>query len=286
MTERGYKLVDWPQARNPVVDLLEAAHQKHNIAAAWEIDFSEAYARMRRIRRQTGVAVSLNAYLAFALGRAVAKHPMLQAVRQGKRLVLYDGVDVATAIDYTEAGQPPRAVGARVANADTRSLAEICVEMRRLAKQNPMERPALRWRAKIGRYPRPIRRIIWRWIDGNPARRRQMRGTVGLTNLNFLLDRRRPVHGFPHAPYTATLCVGSLYDRALPAPDRPGGVAFSKFLCVSLVVDHDIIDGAAAAHFARTLSFFVEAGEGLDDAFARELAALSPSKVTRHAVVS
>jgi pyruvate/2-oxoglutarate dehydrogenase complex dihydrolipoamide acyltransferase (E2) component len=278
----GYRFVPWPGARNAVVDLLEAAHRKHNIAASWEIDFTEANARMARIRRETNVAVSLNAYLVYALGRTAAKHPIVQAVRHRRRLVLYDGVDVGTAIDYTRAGQSPRAVGARVADADTRSLAEICGEMRRLAKQDPLERPVVRWRARIARYPRWVRRLVWAWIDAHPARRRRFRGTIGLTSLNFLLDGRRPVQGFPLTPYTATLCVGSLYDRSLPDAARPGTAAFGKFLCVSLTIDHDILDGAAAAHFARTLTFFVEAADGLDDEFARELAALAPARAPRH----
>ena len=113
MADGGYRLVAWPGARNAVVDLLEAAHRKHNITAAWEIDFTEAHARMRRIRRQTGVAVSLNAYLVYALGRTVLRHPMAQAVRWKKNLVFYDGVDVGTAIDFTQAGTAAARLSAR-----------------------------------------------------------------------------------------------------------------------------------------------------------------------------
>lgn len=277
----GLRLVDWPRTRNVVVDLLDQAHAKNSISACWEVDFTAAQARMTRIQRETGIAVSLNAYLIYALGRTAIRHPLVQAVRWKSRgkLALYDGVDVGTAVEWRRPGQPPVAVGARLAGAHTKSLAQICAEMRRLAKEDPQNRPVVRWRAKLARYPRWIRRLVWRWVDAHPARRRHFRGTIGLTNLNFLLDDRRPVFGFPLTPYTTTLCVGSIYERALPAATPPG-FEFRRFLSLTLTVDHDILDGGVATRFGRALTFFIEAAEGLDDAFAHELRAAFPRKTS------
>lgn len=271
-------MTDWPRLRNPVVDLLECAHRQHNISAAWEVDFTVAADRMAQIRRTTGNAVSLNAYLIYALGRTIPRHPMMQAVRwrsKGK-IATYEGVDVATAVEWAQPGRPPQPVGARISSAHEKSLAQICAEMRRLAKQDPRERPIVRWRAKLARYPGWMRRIVWRWVDAHPQRRRQYRGTIALTNLNFLLDDRRPMYGFPLSPYTSTLTVGALYRRAVP---EAGQAVFRRFLTLTLTVDHDLLDGSVAARFARTLTFFLESGEGLDDAFADEMRALRPNRV-------
>ena len=276
----GFRVVDWPQTRNPVVDMLEVARRQHNISAAWEVDFTEAWTRMNQIRRATGLAVSLNAYLVHALAHTAKQHPMMQAVRWRRKgkIALYDGVDVGTPVEWTRPGQTPVAVGARIANADTKTLAQICVEMRRLAKEDPRSRPLVQWRAKIGRYPAWVRRWIWTWIDAHPERRRKFRGTIALTNLNFLLDERQPVFGFPLSPYTTTLCVGSIYPRALPDPAAPHGVVFRRFLALTMTVDHDLLDGGLAARFARTLTFYLEAAGGLDDAFATELRTAFPRK--------
>lgn len=272
------ELRDWPVYRNNVVDFLNYSRKRHHISGMWEVDITHTQQRIQEVQRQARVAISFNAYLIYLLSRAVMEHPEIQAVRVPFRrsIAVFDGVDVGTAVEFRVPGRNSIALPYTVREADRKSLAEICVEMRDASKRNLMETdPGIRWRAKLAHLPAPVRRMIWRWVDLDPARRRRVRGTFGLTNLNFLSDGMGPGFGIPMPLLTSGLCVGSTYERLEPCNDDPRGFRVARKLCLTFQVDHDVVDGAPGLRFARTFTRALESAEGLDDAFASELAALS-----------
>ena len=64
-----------------------------------------------------------------------------------------------------------------IRDADRKSLATICAELRGARKRNLLaEDPAIRLRGRLALFPRPLRLLFWKWVDFNPARRRRIRG--------------------------------------------------------------------------------------------------------------
>lgn len=97
----------------------------------------------------------------------------------------------------------------------------------------------------------------------------------------------RPFFGMADSFFTCTLTIGGRYERVAWAD---GGPEPRQTLNVTLTVDHDIVDGAPAARFGQTLMRLIEAGAGLDDAFAAQIARLSAlpaadAREVRHAAV-
>lgn len=270
----------WPVYRNNLSDFLYNAQRRKNISCWWEIDVTRVLEQVNRIQRDTKVAISLNAYWIFLFARAVRQHPQVQAVRVPwrRRTALFDGVDVGTAVEQRVPGHGSIALPYTIRNADKKSLAEICTELRGARKRNLIaEDPAIRMRARLAHFPRFARLLFWKWVDLDPARRRRIRGTVGVTNLSFLADDRRPASGLPLAILPANLAIGSIYDRLVPCTQDPRGFRTASMLCVTLTIDHEIIDGAPMVRFARTLTQSIERADGLDEAFAMELGRPSAS---------
>lgn len=269
------RLRDWPVYRNNVSDFLHNAQRKKNISCCWELDISPVLDRLQRIQRETRIAISLNAYWIYQLARAVRQHPEMQAVRVPlrRKLAQYDGVDVGTAVEQRIPGHGSIAVPYTIRNADKKSLAAICAELRGARKRNLLATdPALLLRGRLAHFPRWLRLLFWKWVDLDPARRRRIRGTVGITNLSYLADDQRPAFGIPLALLPCNLAIGSIYKRLVPCEADPRGFRAATMICFTLTVDHEVVDGAPMVRFGRTLTRAIEEAAGLDDAFASELA--------------
>ena len=64
------------------------------------------------------------------------------------------------------------------------------------------------------------------------------------------------------AAHTLGLIVGGLATK----PAVVGGqIAEREYLCLTLNMDHDLIDGAPAARFIKRLTDLIESGAGLHD---------------------
>jgi pyruvate/2-oxoglutarate dehydrogenase complex dihydrolipoamide acyltransferase (E2) component len=67
--------------------------------------------------------------------------------------------------------------------------------------------------------------------------------------------------GLPISGYTLTLTVGGIGPRI---ERRGDGNETREYLCLTLSFNHEIVDGAPAARFARRLRQLIEAGHGLE----------------------
>ncbi|MEM6599724.1 MAG: 2-oxo acid dehydrogenase subunit E2 [Cyanobacteria bacterium P01_C01_bin.69] len=268
----GVREIDWPVHRNNITDFLANAKRKAQISGTWEIDITLAQARIKEIQRRTRIAISFNAYLIFLIGRAVHQHPEVQAVRLPwrRKLAFFDEVDVGTAVEQRMPDGALIPLPYIVRNAESKSLAEICYEMRQACKRDLISSdPDMRRWAQLAYFPTWLRRLIWNWVDLNPVRRRRVRGTFWLTNV--LTNGRTPGFGHFLAVMSSSLGIGSAYDRLVPSAQDPRGFVVRKHLCCTLGVDHVVIDGAPMVRFARTFADLLEKAEGLDEQFVEDL---------------
>lgn len=271
--------VAWPILRNNVSDFLTQAKQVPQISATWEIDITQAHERIRQIQRQTRIAISFNAYLIFLISRTIQKYPEVQTIRipWRRKMALFDGVDINTIVEQRLPDNTPFPTPYVVRNAESKSLAEICLEMRQASKRdltnNELNAEIHFRRERLAQMPSWLRRLFWTWVDSSPARRRQVRGTFGLTNLNFLSNGITAGFGHFLSNMSSSICIGSSYDRMVPNAEDSRGFVVRRHLCCTLAANHLVIDGAPLTRFAKTLTHALEAAEGLDEQFADDLIA-------------
>lgn len=271
--------IDWPVLRNNVSDFLQHAKRQPQISATWEIDITQAHERIRQIQRRTRIAISFNAYLIFLIGRTIQKYPEVQTIRVPwrRKMALFDGADINTIVEQRLPDNTPFPAPYVVRNAESKSLAEICLEMRQASKRNitnsELTADSRFRRDRLAQLPGWLRQLFWAWVDSSPTRRRQVRGTFGLTNLNFLSHGLTAGFGHFLSNMSSSICIGSSYDRLVPNDLDPRGFVVRKHLCCTLAANHLVIDGAPLTRFAKTLTDALESAEGLDEQFAADLVA-------------
>src|SRR5712691_6981562 len=94
-----YKVVP-AQGRRAMAFAMRSVQRKPMIHGLIEVDVTKARAFLRDHKARTGESLSFTAFIATCLGKAVDENKSLQACRNGnKHLVLFDEVDIATAVE-------------------------------------------------------------------------------------------------------------------------------------------------------------------------------------------
>ena len=228
-----------------------------------ELDVTEARRLIAQHQAQTGEQLSFTAFIIHCLGRSLNDFPEVHAMRDWRgRLVIYDDVDVTIMIEIALDGEKfPLAHVLRAVN--HRSHRDLHDEIRRVQGQgageiSPGQRRGLRVFLML---PRFIRDIFYWAILKNPHWFKRVAGTVIVTAIGMFGEGGG--WGITLPIFTLSLTLGGIARK--PGIIGQDEMAIREYLSVTISVDHDVVDGAPGARFARRFKELVEAAHGLDD---------------------
>ncbi|MER7050244.1 2-oxo acid dehydrogenase subunit E2 [Streptomyces jumonjinensis] len=240
---------------------LEHAARQRPVHLDTEIDMTRIEAH-RAAARAAGRRYSVVAYLLYAAGRVLYRHPGANAALlpgrpfglRGPRTVRFDRVTAKLALDRTVDGERT-VLSALLPGLESAGLDAVQTRIDRYRGPDTGALPEFRGVRLLGRLPAPLGRLAFAAALRNPRRRPAVFGTVSVSSLGH-----RPVDGFHSSGGTAvTLCAGRVVDRPVV---RDGRLAVAPVLRLGLTFDHRIIDGAAAADVLGDLKSTLE---GFDD---------------------
>lgn len=257
-TSSSYQEKDWPPLRNLIVDFLSSSARQHNISGFFEVDITSIKEKIAVQQKEDRKAYSFVAYLLWCYGQTVDLNKEIHAFRKGKKLVLFDDVDINFVLEKRkkDGSKIPVAYILRAANKKT--FIEINDEIRLAQKSDLVNNEIVKKRHQLSKYPRWIRQYFWRKIEKNPLLHKKHRGTVGLTTLN-MMSSNRPFWAHPITPMPCTIAIGGIFNK----PKYINGVLEErKIMCATITVNHDITDGAPATRFGEAFCQMVESPEG------------------------
>jgi len=246
-----YDILPFPPARKVIVDAGRLASRRHIVHGLLEVDVTTARDLVRDARAQ-GEDLSFTAFLVACFARAIAANPAVQAYRDWRgRLIVFHDVDVATPIEATAgAAAIPHIVRA----ANRKTVAEISAEIRAVQARPDKSQQAGGLAALGARAPRLARDIFYWGIHLNPHWLQRNAGTAIVTSVGMF--GRRGGWGVGFLPlHTLGLTVGGISQK--PGL-HDGQIAIREYLNLTVSFDHDIVDGAPAARFARAFTELVE----------------------------
>jgi|GEM_PF-4150666 pyruvate/2-oxoglutarate dehydrogenase complex dihydrolipoamide acyltransferase (E2) component len=244
-------------ARRIVIDAGAAATRRHAIPAWFTADVTDVVTRLAR-----DPDLSITTYVVSTVAEVVARHPRLHAIRDVLgNIVTFDTVDVNVVVEVTHDGHsyPLNHV---LRAADTRPAVDLHHELHQV-KANPASTDTLRLTGLTRWYvtmPAPARRAMMRSLHRLPDLQRHLVGTVGVTSVG--MHGRGAGTGFPFLLHTLDVLVGGLEDRA--TVDHDGRRGIRQHLWVSMVVDHDVVDGVPMTRFVADMRDQLESGAALE----------------------
>lgn len=264
-----YQVIPYPKLQRFAAAASQSVRHKPMIHGLIEVDVTDARAMLREHKAKTGESLSFTAFLTTCLAKAVDERKAMQAFRQGgKRLVVFQDVDIATRIERDVAGQK-HVLPYIIRAANHKTFREQHDEIR--AAQTRDERRVLtrfQWMSfqLFSLLPTALYRP-YIWIFAEIARRRprlwkQSMGTVGITSVGMFGSGAG--WGIPATSPTALMVtVGGIGQKPVAVD---GHTIVREYLSLTISMDHDIVDGAPAARFSRRLKELIESGYGLNGA--------------------
>lgn len=268
--QHNYKVVPFPKIRRALAIMYPSVQSKPMIHGLMEVDVTKAREYLREHKAKTGESLSFTAFIITCLAHAVNENKSLHACRKGrKHLVLFNEVDVSTPIEREMAGQKqPIVYIIRAANKKT--FREIHQEIR-MAQVEAVNKAWKGWEDFKWFLFLPILffRFFWwafSWMRGAfPQVQKKYGGTVGITAVGMF--GKGAGWGIPINDHTLDLTLGGIAEKPGVVD---GQIAIREYLCITLSVDHSIIDGAPAARFTQRLKELIESGYGLDNSEVEE----------------
>lgn len=243
----GFVVRRIPPDREVVLDWLVRATRRYPVHGLVEMDVGEA----RALIEQAAGAVSWTGFVIASVGRAVARHPEVNARRAGSRIVQLTGVDVGATVERHVGGEVVLDAVA-VRGADTASCAEVTERLRR-AKAAGAGPARSGWATQVTRLPGPVRRTVFRVAGTRPRIAATYGPPVGVTSIGMF--SRGWGWAVPIPPLTLIVTVGGVADRAVV---RDGQVVARPLLPLTVSFDHAVVDGAPATRFVETLRELIE----------------------------
>lgn len=275
-----YEEREFPSFRNPTVDTLGLGIKRHHVPLFFEIDVTDSRRRLRGLREETGERISFTGWVTTCIGRAVSDHKPVHAARKGRRkLILFDDVDISVVLERTVGPNGGRHADTLpmpyvVRRANEKSVRAIHDELR-AAREAPLDRGevrlggggngrAARMFAMMPGFLRYL--VLWRRLARDPFFAKKTMGTVVVTSIGSAGKSGDYGWAIPIGIHPLIIALGSVARKPGVVGDA---IEIREYLSVTVLFDHDVIDGAPAARFVQRLKELCETGFGLDPARGR-----------------
>lgn len=255
----GYQVVPFSINRRAVAATASVGRERNTIHTLTEVDITVPRRLMREHRERTGERLSLTAYVVACLSRTVAVFPTFNAVRKGRRLFLLDDVTVGVLVERDIGGEGvPEAL--TIHAADKKTYRQIHHALRVAQQPGDASFGSLSgstWIIRLipGFLLKHFIRAASRTISIV-----QRYGVVCVTAVGMFGPG--PMWVVPLSGATVAVAVGSIVERPVSID---GSIEVREHLCLTLLFDHDIIDGAPAARFTKQFAALLASGKLLHD---------------------
>jgi pyruvate/2-oxoglutarate dehydrogenase complex dihydrolipoamide acyltransferase (E2) component len=245
--------------RQLVIDGMALAARKHSIHGIVQVDISEARERIRQIKQTAGKSLSFTGFIAYCCAKAIDEDKHLHAYFNWRgRLVIFDDVDISLPVERSKDGQPV-VLQTVIRAANRKTIWQIHDEIRSLQDKELEETPWGHWLRWYILMPRFVRGFFYRIVQRMPVILKRFNGTVLVTSVGMF--GARAGWGIPLPGHTLAITIGGIE----PKPVMVGEVLENReHLCLTVSLDHDVVDGGPAARFVQRFADFVEQGAGID----------------------
>lgn len=260
-----YKLEDFAKSRVGTVDIGYASKMKHQITSLIELDVTEARKMLRELKKENK-GLSFNAWIIKCISKAVEENKSIHGIRKGKKkIVVFDDIDITIMIEREVDGiKVPLPYLIRKTN--EKSVQDIALEITNAQNQAINnegdyvlgEKKNARMMNLYASAPRFLRRFIWKKILHSPFLTKSNMGTVMITSVGMI----GRINGWviPKSVHPLSFAIGSIIKK--PGIVK-GNIEIRDYLYVTVLVDHDVIDGAPAIRALSKMVELIEKGDGL-----------------------
>ncbi|MFA5010788.1 MAG: 2-oxo acid dehydrogenase subunit E2 [Ignavibacteria bacterium] len=257
----NFKIYRFPDSRVASIDVCEIGKQKHHITGLIEVDVTLSRKRIREYNNTHSNKISFNSWLINVIACTIKKYETSSSYLIGKnKQIIFDDINVSIVVEKDIKGTKVP-IPMIIEKANVVSVESITKQISEAKNTEFTEKDIvlLKKTQKLDRIyyllPRFIRRKFWRFLLKHPKLAFRKMGNVAFTSIGMM----GKVNGWfiPISVHPICFGISSIIKKPSVIEDR---IEIREMLKMSILLDHDVIDGAPMARFISELSKNIETG--------------------------
>lgn len=259
----NFKVKKFPKSRIATNDVCAVGLQKHHIAAMIEIDVSDSREKIKQHKKENK-GISFTAWLIKVISLTIKEYEEVAAYLNGKRsVIVFNDINISIVVEKEVNGHKVP-IPLIIEKANEKSIEAITVQIND-AKDKSLTKDDIVLNNKSGRLerfyyvlPGFIRRFFWRYLLGHPHFAYSKMGNVAITSIGMIGNANG---GFiPISVHAICFGIGKITPKPIVVN---GKIEIREMLNITVLLDHDVVDGAQMARFISSLSDNIEKGKEL-----------------------
>ena len=252
---------DIPPSRIATFDVFSIGVKKHHVSALLEFDVTKTREKIKEHKRN-GHKISFNAWIIKAISKALEQYPEAAAFLYSKtKLITFNDINISEMVEK-DLGEKKVPIPLVIEKTNRKSAVEITAEIEAAKSQSltkgdiVLNKPSQKYERLYYRLPRFLRLAVWRFLLRNPKMAYKNMGNVVVTSLGMM----GKLNGwFIHKSiHPVSFGVGAVIKKPVVLNDE---IKIREILHMTILIDHDVTDGAPMARFLKCLAGFIESGE-------------------------
>lgn len=253
-------VVKLPLLRRLVIDVADIGRKRNTMRGLLEVDITNARSLLSQYHSRAGEKPSFTAFVIRCVARALEDDKSIQAFLDWRnRLVVFNDVDVQTMVEADIDGVKT-VVPHIVRAANRKSYLEIHDDIRSTQANPRRDGRLTRLAGWFPHVPKQLRRIAYWWIRKRPRLLKKNIGTTIVTSVGMMFGSGGGWGIGTGSLHSFGVLLGSIVKKPGVVDGR---IEIREYLHVALSFNHDTVDGAPAARFARRLVKLLESADEL-----------------------
>ncbi len=230
-----------------------------------EFDVTDSRSKLRDLRKK-GTTISFNAWLIKVIGSVLQKHPEAAAYFYNKkRLIIFDEINVSMIVEK-KIGDSKVPIPLVIERANEKTAKEITQEIENAKNQQlkpddiVLKKQSTTYQRLYYHLPGFLRRLFWKLLLKNPKSAYRTMGNAAVTSIGMI----GKINGwFIHkSVHPISFGVGSILKKPVVIDNE---IKIREILNMTILVDHDVIDGAPMVRFLDDLTNYLETGKEINN---------------------
>ena len=254
-----------PQSRIATFDVYSAGLGKHHVSALLEFDVTESRRKLSDLRK-SGTHISFNGWLIKAISKALEQYPAAASfLHSKKKLITFKEHNISFMVEK-QSGDQKVPLPMVLESVNSKSALEITREIEKVKNQDISKEDIVlaqkpKFYEKVYYHlPGFLRRAFWRYLLNHPRVAYRKMGNVSITSPGMM----GKINGwFIHRSiHPVSFGIGSILKKPAVVNNE---IQVREILNVTVLIDHDVIDGAPMVRFLKELTKNIEEGTGINE---------------------
>jgi pyruvate/2-oxoglutarate dehydrogenase complex dihydrolipoamide acyltransferase (E2) component len=257
----NYKIHRFPDSRIASIDICEIGKQKHHVSGMVEFDVTLSRRKIREYNKTHSDKISFNAWLIRVISSTIKKYETSASYLIGKnKLIIFDDINVSIVVEK-EINGTKVPIPMIIERANEASIESITLQITEAKNKEITEKDIVlkKKTQKLERFyyllPGFLRIYFWKFLLKHPKIAFKKMGNVAFTSIGMM----GKVNGWfiPISVHPICFGISSIIKKPTVIDDR---IEIREILNMSILIDHDVIDGAPMARLISDLSKNIENG--------------------------